>query len=133
MAHVIRCWPTTVYPGEIEDECPEAQVDIDVLLSQMRAQGPSPAGYDVKNLGKPRGGLWQANLKVEKRQVRVLYAPYGNKIVLFRIHKKGSRQEQERAYVLAVDRKADYEAKLREAEAKQRKLDRDNGGSRQLH
>ena len=48
-------------------------------------------------------------LKVQKRQVRVLYAPYGQTIVLFRIHKKGSPQEQTRAYDLAKKRKQDHE------------------------
>jgi hypothetical protein len=54
-------------------------------------------------------GLWQINLRAQKRQVRILYAPYDQIIVLFRIHKKGSPQEQSRAYQLAMKRKRDYD------------------------
>jgi hypothetical protein len=110
MPHDVRQWPDSVYPGEVRDECPEAETVIDTLILNLRCEGLSPEGYRAKNLGKRMGGLWQINLKVEKRQVRVLYAPYGNTIVLFRIHKKGSRQEQQRAYGLAQQRKRDYEA-----------------------
>jgi hypothetical protein len=102
-------WPATVYPGEADDECPEAIPTLDQLLLSLQRDGPSPSGYAVKTLGKARNGLWQINLKVEKRQVRVLYAPYDKTIVLFRIHKKSSPQEQERAYVLAASRKSEYE------------------------
>ncbi len=113
MAHDVRQWPASVYPGEIDSECPEARVEIDVLISQMRELGPSPDGYAFKPLGKKRGGLWQINLKVEKRQIRVLYAPYKQTIVIFRIHKKGSPQEQDRAYELATKRKSEYERCVR--------------------
>jgi hypothetical protein len=114
MAHDVRQWPQTVYPGEINDECPEALEVIDALISQLRVQGPSPAGYRVKTLGANVGNLWQISLKVDKRQVRVLYAPYGQVIVLFRIHKKSSTQEQARAYGLAKQRKREYEKRQRE-------------------
>jgi hypothetical protein len=109
MAHTVEQWPGGVYPGEIRAECPEAEATIDVLIRRMAIAGPSPHGYKVKPLGRRRGGLWQINLKVEKRQVRVLYAPYHDTIVIFRIHKKSSLQEQERAYDLAQTRKRDYE------------------------
>jgi hypothetical protein len=109
MAYDVRQWPNSVYPGEVNRECPEALEVIDTLLRNMMRCGPSPAGYQVKALGAKKGGLWQINLKVEKRQIRVLYAPDGHAIILFRIHKKGSPQEQQRAYELAVKRKADYE------------------------
>ena len=109
MAFDLRQWPESVYPGEANDECPEAIPTLDNLLLSLGRDGPSPSGYKVKNLGKRRKGLWQINLKVEQRQVRVLYAPYGETIVLFRIHKKGSPQEQERAYELAMSRKTQYE------------------------
>jgi hypothetical protein len=130
MPHDVRQWPGTVYPGEVDQECSEAKEDVDVLIRELRAQGPSPAGYEVKNLGKPKNGLWQLNLKVNKRQIRFLYAPYGNTIVLFRIHKKGSPQEQQRAYKLAMTRKDQYEAKQKEEETRKRKTERSNGGSR---
>jgi hypothetical protein len=109
MPHVVKQWPDSVYPDEVNDECPEAREVIDVLIRRMRESGPSPDGYATKNLGKKMDGLWQVNLKVEKRQVRVLYAPYGQTIVLFRIHKKGSPQEQQRAYDLAGKRKRAYD------------------------
>jgi hypothetical protein len=132
MPHDVRQWPSTVHPREPEDECPEAMEDIAVLILELGRQGPSPEGYNVKNLGKAKDGLWQINLKVEKRQVRILYAPYGSMIVLFRIHKKGSTQEQQRAYKLASARKREYEAKRKEEE-KQKKLRDSNGGNRTLN
>jgi hypothetical protein len=110
MPYDVRQWPTTVYPGEMKKECPEADARIDVLIRELARRGPSPAGYEVKTLGKGKGGLWQINLKVQKRQIRILYAPYRETIVLFRIHKKGSPQEQQRAYSLAEKRKSEYEA-----------------------
>jgi len=109
MSYSIGKYPETVYPNEMSSECPEAVAAIDVLFIQMRRYGPNPPGYSIKTLGKRHNGLWQLNLKVEKRQVRLLYAPYGNDIVFFRIHKKSSPQEQERAYALAARRKAEFE------------------------
>jgi hypothetical protein len=109
MAYDVRQWPSTVYPGEMDEECPEACEAIDALIRNLRTQGPSPAGYRVKTLGVKVGNLWQINLKVEKHQTRVLYAPYGQTIVLFRIHKKRSPQEQTRAHGLAKRRKSEYE------------------------
>jgi hypothetical protein len=107
--------------------CPEAIAVLDILLLNFCRSGPSPSGYKVKTLGHKLGGLWQINLKVEKRQVRVLYAPYGLAIVLFRIHKKSSPQEQTRAYELAMQRKRDYEFERKKAELVS------NDGSRTSH
>jgi hypothetical protein len=109
MTYTVEQWPSGVYPGEIWAECPEAEATIDVLIGKIIIEGPNPHGYQVKLLGRRRGSLWQINLKVEKRQVRILYAPYHEKIVIFRIHKKNSPQEQERAYDLAQSRKREYE------------------------
>jgi hypothetical protein len=105
--------PDTVYPHEITDECPEAREEIDQFLRELSAEGPSPEGRDIKSLGKKKAGLWQANLKVARRQIRILYAQYGHDIVLFRIHNKGSPQEQQRAYDLAVKRKNEHDALLK--------------------
>jgi hypothetical protein len=116
MASDVRQWPDSIYPGEVDSECPEAKEVIDVLLLNFREQGPSPDGYQVKALGKKKEGLWQINLKVEKRQVRVLYAPYKQTIILFRIHKKSSPQEQNQAYELAKKRKREYEAEVKKRE-----------------
>lgn len=104
MPHDLRQWPPNVYPGEI-DEFPEARADIDAALLELHRQGPSPLGYIVKNLGKAKNYLWQLNLKVTRKQIRILYAPYGQTIVVFRIHKKGSPQEQQHAYGIAMTRK----------------------------
>ncbi|SRR6266851_485100 len=125
MAHDVRHWPGTVYPGEVDRECPEAKPLIDTLIRRLTADGPSPDGYRVKTLGANMGGLWQINLKVRRRQVRVLYAPYGQTIVLFRIHRKGSPEEQDRAYELAKTRKHEYELIKRAANA--------TPGSRSIH
>jgi hypothetical protein len=127
MPHDVRQWPNSVYPDEVTSECSEAREVIDALILNLKRRGPSPDGYAVKTLGKDWGGLWQINLKVEKRQVRVLYAPYGQRIVLFRIHKKGSPQEQRRAYELAARRKREYEAEQERAEREK------NGRHRTFH
>lgn len=128
MAYDVRQWPgTSVYPFEVNDECPEAMADIDVLILKMGEQGPSPDGYKNKALGQKNGGLWQINLKVNNRQIRVLYAPYGKTIVLFQIHKKSSPQKQARAYELAKKRKREYE--LTKETAGKKSHDRD----RRLH
>jgi hypothetical protein len=108
MPHKLQQWPERVYPDET-DEFPEARADIDAALLELARQGPSPLGYQVKNLGKSKGGLWQLNLKVHRKQLRILYAPYKYTIVVFRIHKKSSPQEQQRAYALAITRKKEAE------------------------
>jgi hypothetical protein len=112
-SYTLRGFPASVYPGEMQDECPEADADIAALFLQMARQGPSPAGYRIKSLGQKMRGLWQINLRTAGRQVRILDAPYGNDIVLFRIHKKSSPQEQNRAYELAIRRKRQYEGDIR--------------------
>jgi hypothetical protein len=110
MAYELLQWPDTVYPGEVQSECPDALPVIDALLRNIQTHGPSPDGYQVKNLGQRMSGLWQINLRVRNQQVRVLYAPYDKQIVLFRIHKKTSPQEQMRAYDLGQKRKREFEA-----------------------
>jgi hypothetical protein len=114
MPHELRQWPPSVYPTEIE-EFPEAREAIDAALNEMRLQGPSPLGYHVKNLGRSKNFLWQLNLKVQKRQIRILYAPYKNTIVVFRIHKKSSPQEQQDAYIVAMNRKKQAERLIQSA------------------
>src|SRR5271155_3161763 len=108
MPYTVKRYPASVYPEEAQAECPEAMPEVEVLITAMQRQGPSPAGFAVKTLGKGKGGLWQVNLKVEKRQIRILFAPYDTDIVWFRIHKKSSPQEQQRAYDLAMRRKREY-------------------------
>lgn len=132
MPYTVRRYPESVYPGEAQTECPEAIPEIDALIRAMQRQGPSPDGFAVKTLGKGTGGLWQINLKVEKRQIRILFAPYDSDIVWFRVHKKSSPKEQQRAYDLAVKRKREYEdsKKKQEAHARRQKL---NGRSGSRH
>jgi hypothetical protein len=130
----VKQWPNTVYPDEVNDECPEAKAVIAVLIRKMEDSGPSPEGYQVKNLGQKMDGLWQINLKVEKRQIRILYSPYGSVIVLFRIHKKSSPQEQTRAYELAKKRKREYETESEKLRVEQQRArQQSNGKRRTLH
>jgi hypothetical protein len=105
---------------------------IDALIRAMQRQGPSPEGFSVKTLGKGKGGLWQVNLKVQKRQIRILFVPYASDIVWFRIHKKSSPQEQQRAYDLAVKRKREYEEARKQQEAHERRQ-RLNGRTSSRH
>lgn len=106
--HTLKQWPDRVFPEEAND-FEEALPALTVLLMQMISYGPYPPGYEVKNLGKRQGGLWQVNIRVNRKQIRILFAPYGDHIVLFHIHKKSSPQEQNRAYGTAIRRKADFE------------------------
>ncbi len=103
-------WPESVYlDAEKGFMVAAIQAKVDLFLDSVRKEGPSPEAFSCKNLGKKLGGLWQANLKVNRLQIRVLYAPYRRKIVVFLIHKKTSKQEQERAYKLAMKRKAEVD------------------------
>lgn len=104
MLYKLYQWPASVYPGEA-DEIPDAKVDIDVALNSLKQFGPQRAEYGAKNLGKQKAYLWQINFKVNRKQIRILYAPYAEAIVVFRIHTKTSPQEQKHAYELAVKRK----------------------------
>ena len=106
MAHELKQWPADVYPSE---EFPEAGADIDTALLELHRQGPSPLGYHVKSLGKTKNGLWQLNLKVQRKQIRILYAAYKDFIVVLKIHQKSSAQEQQAAYQVAMARKKSAE------------------------
>ncbi|NUQ36036.1 MAG: type II toxin-antitoxin system RelE/ParE family toxin [Planctomycetaceae bacterium] len=111
--HVKQYPPAKVVPEE-SNQFPEAQVELDAAINEMRRQGPSPAGFNVKSLGAVLGGLYQLNLRVKGKQIRILYAPYGTEIILFHIHKKTSPQEQKAGYSVAMARKKEYERKLKE-------------------
>jgi len=103
-SYILKQWPAKVYEKEI-DPVWRAQETIDVLLLKMKKEGPAPSGYKSRHHGKGLSGIWQINLKVEKRQIRVLYAQYGLYLVILHIHKKSSPQEQAAGYALAVARK----------------------------
>ena len=105
MPYELRQWPWNVYPKEVLDDFPEAMADVDVALKEIQAYGPNPITYSVKPLPKNLKGLWQLSMKSGGRQIRLLYSAYGQTIVVSRIHKKSSPQEQQRAYDLALQRK----------------------------
>lgn len=113
MAFWLRQWPGSVYPREADD-LPEAKPEIDAALRALRRLGPKLEEYGAKCLGQSQDGLWQLSFKVIRKQIRILYAPYDDMIVVFRIHPKTSPQEQERAYSLACDRKKQAERRMRE-------------------
>lgn len=104
MPHDLRQWPDTVYPGEAQ-QLPQAVIEIDAAIRALSRDGPKLEEYSFKPLGKKKDYLWQINFKANGQQIRILYAPYGSTIVIFRIHKKSSKQEQQRAYDLAGKRK----------------------------
>lgn len=114
MAWSVHTWPRSVFPEEVEDECPEALEAVITVIREMERLGPAPEVRQVKTLGRKLGSLWQMNLRVEGRQVRILYAPYDSQILLFRIHKKSSKGEQDRGYELAIKRKRSYELHVRQ-------------------
>jgi hypothetical protein len=112
MPYSLHQWPDGVYPGEL-GKFPTVLADIDTVLVAMRASGPRLEGFSVKNLGKKLDGLWQLNLKSDGRQVRILFAPYGDRMVVFLIHKKSSPEEQKRAYKIASKRKRELDTKIK--------------------
>jgi hypothetical protein len=62
---------------EIEALPLAAQTAVLVMLREMRNSGPHPEAYSVKPLSRNLQGLTQANLKVRKEHIRVIYAVYG--------------------------------------------------------
>lgn len=107
--YALKKWPDKVYPGEI-DKVWAADVAIDVCLNEIKQHGPAPHGYSTKHLGKKMRYIWQLNMKIKGRQIRILYAQYDKIIVLLRIHKKSSPQEQQADYSLAISRKREVDA-----------------------
>jgi hypothetical protein len=91
---------------------PEAKPNIDAALRALAKFGPMREEYGAKNLGQSKGGLWQLGFKVNRKQIRILYAPYKDVIVIYCIHPKTSPQEQERAYERAMKRKREAERKM---------------------
>lgn len=90
-----------------------ARAEVKAALRELAEFGPNPPGRSVKTLGKGVGGLWQMSLKVQKEQVRLLYFPWGRKIiVLVSAFKKTSPQVQEREYQTAKDRRKEAERRL---------------------
>jgi len=102
--YVLKKWPNKVYPGEVDPTWSAGPV-IDVFLNEVRKHGPAPLGYNTKHHGKKMLYIWQLNLKIKGRQIRVLYGQYDNIIVFLHFHKKSSAQEQRAGYKIAVERK----------------------------
>ena len=113
MAWWLRQWPGSVYPKEAND-LPDAAPEIDAALRALSRNGPKLEEYGAKCLGQSQDGLWQLGFKVNRKRIRILYAPYGDVIVVFRIHPKTSPQEQERAYTLARERKKQAERRIKD-------------------
>jgi hypothetical protein len=109
----LRQWPSSVYPGEAND-LPDAKPEIDAALRALAKHGPMREEYGAKSLGQSKDGLWQLGFKVNRKQIRILYAPYKDLIAIYCIHPKTSPQEQERAYERAIKRKREAERRMKE-------------------
>jgi phage-related protein len=115
MPYTISQWSDSVQRKEIEGLPLDASNAVLVMLRTMRRDGPKPSGYKIKPLAKRLHGLSQANLKVNKEQIRVLFSVYGQRIVVLHVFKKTSPQAEQRAYQLALDRKKTVENVLQES------------------
>lgn len=109
----LKQYPPRVYEKEI-DPVWRAQAKLDVLFEQMKKEGPQPLGYKSKHHGQRLASIWQINLKVEGRQIRVLYAQYDKILVILHIHKKSSPQEQQAGYATAKARKQTLDVMIKE-------------------
>lgn len=112
MAYDLKCWPDSVSRKEINDLPTGARAEVKVALRELQRFGPSPPARTVKNLGKAKDGLWQLNLKVNREQIRLLYFPWGGRIiVVLSVFKKTSKLQQ-REYETAMQRKKEAERRL---------------------
>ena len=117
MPYELFCWPASVSRKEIESLPASARAGVKLALSELARFGPNPSVRSVKNLGKKNDGLWQLSLKVDREQIRLLYFPWRNRIiVLVSAFKKTSPQLQQREYEAAVARKKEAERRLRDGE-----------------
>ena len=110
MAFTIHQWPPSLQRKEIEALPLAAQTAVLVMLREMRNSGPHPEAYSVKPLSRNLQGLTQANLKVRKEHIRVIYAVYGIQIVLVSVFKKTSPQLEKHQYKNALARKRTIES-----------------------
>jgi len=72
-----------------------------------------PEEYRVKPLSGHLHGLKQANLKINREQVRMLFSVYNDRIVILHVFKKTSPQIEKRGYEKALDRKKQVEELMR--------------------
>jgi hypothetical protein len=110
MAFTIHQWPAGLQRKQIEALPLAAQTAVLVMLREMRNSGPHPEGYSVQPLSRNLRGLTQANLKVRKEHIRVIYAVYGIQIVLVSVFKKTSLQLEKNQYKNALARKRTIES-----------------------
>jgi phage-related protein len=105
MGYEIKEWPGSVGKSEIGALPPDAESAVLAMLREMKKRGPMPEEYKIKPLKRHLHGLKQANLKVNKEQIRVLFSVYGLQIVVFHVFKKTSPQVETRGYQKALERK----------------------------
>jgi phage-related protein len=109
MSYEIKQWPGSVSKSEIGALPLAAESAVLLMLKEMAKRGPMPQEYGIKPLKNHLHGLKQANLKVNKEQIRVLFSVYGSQIVVFHVFKKTSPQVEKRGYQKALDRKKQAE------------------------
>jgi phage-related protein len=114
MEYEIKQWPSSVERSEIRALPLEAESAVLVMLKEMAKRGPMPEEYGIKPLKKHLHGLRQANLKVNREQIRVLFSVYGSQIVVFHVFKKTSPQIETRGYQKALERKKQAERHMRD-------------------
>jgi len=105
MPYTIHQWPGSLQKDEIDALPVDASEAVLVMLREMRARGPFLEEYKIKALPKKLHGLRQANLKINKEQIRVLFAVFDSKIVVLHAFKKTSPQVEQRGYRKALDRR----------------------------
>jgi phage-related protein len=105
MGYAIKQWPASVGKSEIGALPTDAESAVLAMLREMRNRGPMPEEYNIKPLKGHLHGLKQANLKVNREQIRVLFSVYGTQIVVFHVFKKTSPQVETRGYEKALARK----------------------------
>ena len=110
MPYTIHSWPPGLPKDEIEALPMEAQAAIAVMFREMRRRGPRPEEYNVKPLSRRLRGLNQANMKINREQIRLLFSVYGTRIVIFHVFKKTSPQLEQRGYDKALARKRSAES-----------------------
>lgn len=93
-----------------------ARTAVFVMLREMQREGPHPSTYSTKPLPRHLHGLTQANLKINREQIRVIYAVYGTRIVVLSVFKKTSPQVERREYETALARKKTVEALIQGGE-----------------
>lgn len=114
MGYEIKQWPGSVGKSEIGALPPDAESAVLVMLREMAKRGPMPEEYGIKPLKRHLHGLRQANLKVNREQIRVLFSVYDLQIVVFHVLKKTSPHVETRGYQKALERKKQAEAHMRD-------------------